>query len=128
MLVQSKMQLSAWLDKTFARCDLHYWKWIKQTMPSELCANHATKTQKWIYWNVIYSVENELSGQCNQQLPHWPREQNTEMNVLKRGDGDKYTSLGILLYTKKIFLSMDLHELYWVSYTPNYHTNVSWIF
>ena len=68
MLVQSKMQFSAWLDKIFARRDLHYWKWIKQTMISELCANHATKTQKWIYWNVIYSAENELSGQCNQQL------------------------------------------------------------
>ena len=28
------MQHSAWLDKMYAQRDLHYWKWIKQTMQS----------------------------------------------------------------------------------------------
>ena len=35
MLVQSKIQHSAWLDIIYGQCDINYWKWTKETIQSE---------------------------------------------------------------------------------------------
>ena len=55
MLMQSKMNHPTCLGKIFAQRDLHYWKWIKETIRSANCApasrlkpiNEYDETNRW---------------------------------------------------------------------------------
>ena len=79
MLMKTKIQHSAVLVMIYVRCDIHYWKWIKQIIQSTNCVlawplkhrNECFETNERRFesltWNIVIYQDDNCYSDWNQE-------------------------------------------------------------